>query len=197
MSIAEVSLDNVKTFGYQATGQFLPTISTVYESKFDEITDNQISFYDISNLGSIQKNEIIQAGWLIDPIEPINSLRRLRVLKADTNRNGDGTILTRTERDIDNRSRGQNLRNISKDVYNNYKMRRKAEVLKYNKNKLNSKNEFSYYANRRVSKNKLLNIQKKCNNTFPITKPSTNSGIIGSKNVNLYENNNIQYYSNI
>ena len=63
-------------------------------------------------------------------------------------------------------------------------MRRKAEVLKYNKNKLNSQNEFSYYAKRKVSKNKLLNIQKKCNNTFPITKPSTNSGIIGSKNVN-------------
>lgn len=197
MSIAEVSLNNVKTIGYQATDQFLPTISTVYESKFDEITDNQISFYDISNLGSIQKNEIIQSGWLIDPIEPINSLRRLRVLKADINRNGIGTPLNRTDRDIDNRSRGQNLRNISKDVYNNYKMRRKAQVLKYNKNKLNSKNEFSYYANRRVSKNKLLNIRKKCNNTFPITKPSTNSGIIGSKNVNLYANNNIQYYSNI
>ena len=197
MTTAEVSLDNEKTIGYQDTSQFLPTISTVYQSKFDEITNNQISFYDISNLGSIQKNEIMQTGWLIDPIEPINSLRRLRVLKADTNRNGDGTILNRTDRDIDNRSRGQNLRNISKDIYNNYKMRRKAEVLKYNKNKLNSKNEFSYYANRKISKNKLLNIQKKCNIMFPITKPSTNSGIIGSKNINLYENNNIQYYSNI
>lgn len=180
------------TYGYEDSNAFKPTISILFNNDLDTITTTDISFYDIAGISDLEITEIKQKGWLVDPIQPINALRRLRILKSEDN------ILTRSNRNIDGRTQGQNLRNINETEYNILKMRRKAEVLKYNKNRDNNqRNEYSYYVNKKLSRNKLNRIQTSCNNTVPILNSSSNSGIVGNNSTLLYYNKDTKYYSTI
>lgn len=194
---ADISISNTGTIGADYDGTFLPTISIVFDSSYDEISEDEFLFYDIcENSINNQKIEIIKdQGWLIDPIQPINALRRLRVLKQD----GENDPISREDRSIEGRETGVNLSNISLDQYNDLKMRRKTEVLKHKQNRLNSHNEYSYMANKKMSPAKLKRLREQCStsNKKPLQNLPTKSGIIGDRTTSLYLDTRIPYYPNI
>ena len=132
--------------------------------------------------------------WLTDPNAPREALQGLRIMKS--RETGDEPITV----NINGRDTGSNI-NINIIDYEAYKMRRKAEILKYKKNSFDtSKAEYSYYSrsgkskykstsNRKIKK---LKEENTCNNQDIIIKPATNSGIIGD-NFGLYLDSRIGF----
>uniref|UniRef100_A0AB39JE59 Uncharacterized protein n=1 Tax=Florenciella sp. virus SA2 TaxID=3240092 RepID=A0AB39JE59_9VIRU len=155
---------------------------------FDFITFNENYTNNIENVENEENQNL-------DPSGALYGLQRLRYLK--TNETGEQIVIP----DINGRETGNNVvfytgTNGDGYTYEQYKHRRKAEVLKY---KNSNKNKKSNYSN--ISKNVQLSsaaIKNLCNddNTRIIYKPGTNSGIKSSTDL-LYLNNNVPFYSSL
>ena len=117
------------------------------------------------------------------------ALQRLRYLK--TRETGNSIV----EPDITGRDPVKEI-DFSEFTYEQYKHRRKAEVLKYKNSNQNSRSNYSNVAtNNQFSNDYITNF---CSNNTDriIYKPGTNSGIKGSSKL-LYLNNSVKFYSSI
>lgn len=163
--------------------------------------------FDILDCGSeISFNNDItldpaETSWLLDPNSPRDALQRLRILK--TRETGSVQQIPNTV----GRVRSLNL-NIGQDyTYETLKMRRKAQILKYQNNQntqtVTKKQNYTNVVkglNQRYSSNtrlKQLLENNKCNNSkVPIYKKALNSGIKNDPTLLIY-NKNIPFYSQL
>lgn len=129
----------------------------------------------------------------------LESLQNLRILK--TRETGDEQITPITT----GRYEGRNI-NFTYNTLEDFSMRRKAEVLKYNKNKLeeskkgnysriskSGKSKYKHLTNARIAD---IKIRNKCENANILLKPATNAGIRGD-NTPLYLDPNVSFYETI
>ena len=139
-------------------------------------------------------NVVIDPNVADDPIA--QALQPLRVLKTTTNSNLTPTTVGR---DI---GRAISFNNVT---YHDYKMRRKAEILKYNKNKNDrtKKSQFSSsstgntnYKRTSNARIKELIANNQCQNQIEFLNTGSASGIKGDQSV-LYLDPNIPYYEKI
>jgi glycosylphosphatidylinositol transamidase (GPIT) subunit GPI8 len=144
---------------------------------FDEIDLSEIEYDENSTDESMLK----------DPTSSITALQGLRVLK--TRETGDEVIIP----DIIGREQKVALdyNNIN---YESYKMRRKAEVLKYKKNiNDNKKTQYSHLAlTRRGNITNVSSVTTECEDNIIRVKPATNSGIKGDNSL-LFLNPNVPF----
>lgn len=129
---------------------------------FEDIDYSQID-YDIDS---------IDESMLTDPSASIIALQRLRVLK--TRETGEEPIIP----DTTGRTENQMI-NFNKINYEQYKMRRKAEVLKYNKNvTVNKRTQYSALASLRRGKfSNTSAVSARCETDTIRVKKATSSGI--------------------
>lgn len=136
--------------------------------------------------------------WLTDPSASIIALQGLRYLKT---RETTNEIVTP---DIT----GRGIRDcvtFTNFTYDDYKMRRKAEVLKYpNADRNNTKQSYSYYARNKVTAfKKLSNTRLKtlrdtnaCADQPEVLKLGYQAGIYGDTTV-LYVDNGVPYHDGL
>lgn len=164
--------------------------------------DNMTCLDICYNPGVSDNNDFtISEGWLTDPTEPRDALRRLRFLKS--RENGEEPIIP----DIESRDRGIN---VNTDTYslNDYRMRRKAEALQYNKNKKDTSNNSkkmnysqivknkSYYKNMTNERIKKLKNSQICSNTNIIKNKAYKSGIKSGTTI-LFKNTKVPFYESL
>ena len=139
-------------------------------------------------------NVVIDPNVADDPIA--QALQPLRILKTTTNSNLTPTTVGR---DI---GRAISFNNVT---YHDYQMRRKAEILKYNKNKNDrtKKSQFSSsstgntnYKRTSNARIKELIANNQCQNQIEFLNTGSASGIKGDQSV-LYLDPNIPYYEKI
>lgn len=148
---------------------------------FDEIDYSQIDY----DPNSTDEN------MLTDPSASVLALQRLRFLK--TRETGDVIVSPDTS------GRDENLmldyNNVS---YEEYKMRRKAEVLKYKKNStLTKRTHYSALASTR--RRQIVNVEtttSDCESDIIRVKKATNSGIKGDGSL-LFLNKNVTFIENL
>ena len=141
---------------------------------FDEIDYSQIEFDANSTYEKM----------LTDPSASVIALQGLRVLK--TRETGDDVVTP------DTIGRTENIMiNFNKTSYEQYRMRRKAEVLKYNKNKtLNKKAQYSsLVSSRRGRLPNNSSISTACKPDILRVKRATNSGIKCDNSLLFYDQN--------
>ena len=143
-------------------------------------------------------NNPTQTKWLTDPNATRDALQSLRIMKS--RETGDDPIVV----DIDGRDIG-NVIDFTKISYENYKMRRKCEVLKYKTVSKNPKKiDYAYFSKSGKSKYKSntnerikqLIANSKCNNLDRVVNPATNSGVFGDSTP-LYFDSNVPFYDTI
>lgn len=134
---------------------------------------------------------------LVDPTEPQTSLQRLRVLK---DRDMGDQVVTPV---IEGRSNGVQVPyGGSNPTYEEYKLRRKAEVLKSKNEERTSANRKYAYATKfgKVSNSRIkaLRASQNCSvNNFKFRqKPAINSGVHGDNTI-LYLNPNVSFFPNL
>jgi hypothetical protein len=134
---------------------------------------------------------------LVDPTEPQTSLQRLRVLK---DRNTGDQVVTPV---IEGRSNGDQVPYGGLNpTYKEYKIRRKAEVLKSKNEYRTSTNKKYAYASKfgKVSNSRIkaLRASQNCglNNFKFAQKPAINSGVHGDNTI-LYLNPNVTFFPNL
>lgn len=141
---------------------------------FDEIDYSQIEYDENS----------IDETMLTDPSASIVALQRLRVLK--TRETGDEVVTP----DIIGRTNVSTI-NYDEVSYEEYKMRRKAEVLKYKKN--TSTNKRTHYSalvsSRRGQISNITNAITNCETDVIRVKKATNSGVTGDSSLLFYNPN--------
>lgn len=148
---------------------------------FDNIDYSQIE-YDVD---SYQEN------MLTDPSSSIIALQRLRYLK--TRPTGNQVITPNiTGRAV------SNMLDYNEINYEQYKMRRKSEVLKYNKNSGTNKNKkySSLVSLPRRKKSNSQKIIKNCEDEVIRYKKGINSGIKNDKTI-LYHSKQIPFYDKL
>lgn len=159
---------------------------------------------DINCAATIESTTDPNAGSneLTDPDAPVEALQRLRILK--TRETGDSAqVLSTTGR------RTGNPVDLSLDSYADLAMRRKVEVLKYNKNTVSRSKKDTYaryasgiktsssYSYKRLQS--LVEQSVNCataNSGAMSGKKAYNSGIRGDNSI-LLNNNKIPYYSSL
>ena len=141
---------------------------------FDEIDYSQIE-YDANSTDE---------SMLTDPSASIIALQGLRVLK--TRETGDDVVTP----DITGRTNVSTI-DFNETSYEEYKMRRKAEVLKYKKNTtINKRTQYSALVSSR--KGQISNITRataSCESDVIRVKKATNSGIKGDNSLLFYNPN--------
>ena len=160
---------------------------------------------EISYNPNIVNNEYnrMNQEWLLDPESSREALQTLRILKV--RETGNLQVIP----NIIGRETGQDISFSDTITYDDLKMRRKAEILKYTNNKItnnlnNKKINYSYHAKSSRSKYKsMTNSRIKslkqsqiCENKDIILKTGINSGIKNSKSL-LFLNPSIPFYSQI
>ena len=139
-------------------------------------------------------NVVIDPDVADDPIA--QALQPLRVLKSTTNTNITPTTIGR---DI---GRAISFNNVT---YHDYQMRRKAEVLKYNKNRNDRTKKSQFSSSSRGNTNykrtsnariKQLIANNQCQNQIEFLNTGSSSGIKGDQSV-LYLDPNIPYFDKI
>ena len=164
------------------------------------VFDADMTCLDISYNSDTTLDYTQDGVWLTDPTAPRDALQGLRYLKV--RETGDDVVTP----NIDGRESGRNI-DFTVYSYNSLKMRRKAEVLQYNKKETQSQNKnqlYSQLANSTKTKYKsMTNARIKqliesqnCENTSVIKTKSTNSGVKNGKKL-LFLNPSVPYYSNI
>jgi hypothetical protein len=168
---------------------------------------------EISNIGTISivfdENRLCTDGivfdenttdsdMLNDPNSSREALQRLRILKTRETGNEINIPITT------GRYEGRNISFIY-NTHEDYKMRRKAEILNnYNKSYAGKKQNYSYiakfnkYKYKNISNTRIKNLieNQQCLNSINYVKPATNSGIFGD-NTRLYLDRNVNYHENI
>ena len=145
---------------------------------FEEIDYSQIEYDpDADTEGSM----------LTDPSASVIALQGLRILK--TRETGDEAVVP------DTTGRTENAPiNFNETSYHQYRMRRKAEVLKYNKiTNTNKRTQYSALASSR--RGKLSNVSAtstSCESDVIRVKPATNSGIKCDNSL-LFLNTNVAF----
>lgn len=141
--------------------------------------------YDFSELDYAVNST--EENMLTDPSASIFALQRLRILK--TRETGDEAVVP------DITGRGQDtMLDYNQTSYEEYRMRRKAEVLKYKQNTtLNKRTQYSALASTRIRQ--IANIStttRNCENDVIRVKKGTNSGIKGDNSL-LFLNPNVSF----
>lgn len=141
---------------------------------FDDIDYSQID-YDANSTDE---------RMLTDPSASIIALQELRILK--TRETGNSVVTPNTT----GRTSITTI-NFNETSYEEYKMRRKAEVLKYKKNtSTNKRTQYSALASsRRGQIANITNATNNCENEIIRVKRATNSGIKGSNKLLFYNPN--------
>lgn len=144
---------------------------------FDEIDYSQIEF-DIDSTDE---------SMLTDPSASVIALQGLRVLK--TRETGDEVVTPDTTGRTEN-----TMINFNETTYEQYRMRRKAEVLKYNKNTtLNKKTQYSsLVSSQRGRLSNTAATSASCESDVIRVKKGTNSGIKGDNSL-LFLNKNVTF----
>jgi len=124
---------------------------------------------------------------LIDPSASVIALQGLRVLK--TRETGNEVVTPDTVGRTEN-----TMLNFNEINYEQYKMRRKAEVLKYKKNTtVNKRTQYSALASsRRGQISNTVAASASCESDVIRVKKGTNSGIKGDNSL-LFLNNNVTF----
>jgi hypothetical protein len=148
---------------------------------FDDIDYSQIE-YDTSSTDETM---------LTDPSASIIALQGLRVLK--TRETGDEVV----EPDTTGREQTTML-NYNEISYEEYRMRRKAEVLKYKKNTTtNKRTQYSALAtSRRGQIANTSSVSTTCENDVIRVKKATGSGIRGDQSL-LFLNPNVSFHDKL
>ena len=144
---------------------------------FDEIDYSEIEYDGYATDGQM----------LTDPSASIVALQRLRVLK--TRETGDEIVTPETT------GRAEiPMLDYNETSYEEYKMRRKAEILKYKKHiTINKKTRFSALASsRRGQISNVLATSATCENDVIRVKKASNSGVKGD-NTLLFLDSNVTY----
>lgn len=141
---------------------------------FDDIDYSQIDYDANSTDGDM----------LTDPSASIVALQGLRILKS--RETGDDVVTPNTI----GRTNVATI-NFDETSYEEYKMRRKAEVLKYKKNtSTNKRTQYSALASsRRGQISNITNTTINCENDIIRVKKATNSGIKGDNSLLFYNSN--------
>ncbi len=169
------------------------TLSIVFGDDFTDGIDCTTSGIEFN--ANPDPNDVNYYDWLTDPNASRDALQRLRYLK--TRETGDQPQVPNTE----GRTNGKQIQFLNFN-YDNYKMRRKAEVLKHLNNKLHITKKQNYVDIVKGTRNKYKTRLKKIkadNNCPPnpnIKKKGINSGIKNDSNY-IYINPNVPYYSQI
>lgn len=144
---------------------------------FDEIDYSQIEYEEDS----------IDENMLTDPSASIIALQNLRILK--TRETGDIAVTP----DTTGRTSVPMI-NYNGTSYKEYKMKRKAEILKYKNNtSLNKKTQYSALASSRRGKlSNIVNVASNCESDVIRVKKATNSGIKGDNSL-LFNNPNVAF----
>jgi len=154
------------------------------------------SVNDISFLSTTDPN--YNSSWLTDPTASRNSLQGLRYLK--TRETGNQIVTPNTT----GRDQGYDI-SFTTYNYDDYSMRRKAEILKYtnassiSSNKKTKSSSYSYYSTSgSMSSSRLKRIKESqnCDSSTIYGRPSTFSGVYGGKTM-LFLNPNVPYYKSI
>ena len=164
------------------------------------VFDASMTCLDISYNPDTTLNYTEDGKWLTDPTAPRDALQMLRYLKV--RETGDDIVIP----NIDGRETGKNI-DFSLYSYNTLKMRRKAEVLQYNKKEFQTQNKkqlYSQLSNSRKTKYKSmtnarikqLKTSLNCENISTIKNPSTNSGVRNGR-TQLFLNTSVPYYEQI
>jgi len=142
---------------------------------FDDIDYSQIEY---------DANASVDEAMLTDPSASIIALQGLRILK--TRETGDEVVVP------DTIGRAENpMTNFNETSYEQYRMRRKAEVLKYNKNSTITKRTH-YSALTSSRRGKLSNtsvVSSTCESDIIRVKPAINSGVKGDNSLLFYDQN--------
>ena len=142
---------------------------------FDDIDYSQIEY---------DANASVDEAMLTDPSASIIALQGLRILK--TRETGDEVVVP------DTIGRAENpMTNFNETSYEQYRMRRKAEVLKYNKNSTITKR--THYAALSLSRRGQLSntsvVSSRCESDIIRVKPAINSGVKGDNSLLFYDQN--------
>ena len=144
---------------------------------FDDISYENIEY---------DPNSLIDS-MLTDPSASIIALQKLRFLKTRETGNMVVTPDTTGRTNI-------SMINYNEISYEEYKMKRKAEILKYTKNtSTNKKTQFSALASsRRGQITNIVNRETNCGSDIMRVKKGINSGIKGDGSL-LYDNPNVAF----
>lgn len=144
---------------------------------FEEIDYSQIEY----------ETNATDESMLTDPSASILALQRLRILK--TRETGDEVVTP------DTTGRDQNtMLDYNQTSYEEYRMRRKSEVLKYKQNATqNKKTQYSALAStRRGQIANVASVTTTCENNVIRVKKASNSGIKGDNSL-LFYNPNVSF----